>query len=512
MFARFASLLLAVALVPVAGRAIAENPPEELYSWETQGVGRVQWHQGNLYHCADGTLGLYTDWTKVGTPSASLASPGAYSMRNDGWMYVIDWGGSKFVHVLNPALQADHSFGRRTPAPPEYWPYALAHDADGNLYLADGRENRILKFDADDNLVAQWGSPGSAPGQFNEPVCLTVSPRGDLLVGDIQNGRLDRFDLDGNYLGEVPHDGVWTPQDVAFDPQGMMYVVDHDPDFFRRDRIVKIDPQGATVTEWHVPYAYYIAVGDDGYVYVGAHDPDLYEQSGRIYKFDNHPGPTMAPRTHHEPALALHVEALSGAFDCGYRSLDPAGMATAAEVPVEGGASYRAYVLAAPNTVKNLDAGITGAQFGIEYDADTAPGQGIEVLGWSNCALLQFADPDWPATGANNTVTWSTEPLTCQRRDLVIVGYLEIVVHDASVLRLRPFQATGLAKIADCGGAEQEVDLQLSPLQLGWVSFGGAAVGSVTGGCNPLLRPCEEAVSVEPTTWSGIKNRLGSGR
>jgi uncharacterized protein (TIGR03663 family) len=64
----------------------------------------------------------------------------------------------------------------------------------GNLvYIADTGNKRIVETDRDGNFVAQWGSSGSEPGQFDEPIGLGIDKQGRIYVGDTWNGRIQIF-------------------------------------------------------------------------------------------------------------------------------------------------------------------------------------------------------------------------------------------------------------------------------------------------------------------------------
>lgn len=77
----------------------------------------------------------------------------------------------------------------------------------GRLFIADGYGNaRILEYDGRGRRVASWGSPGTGPGQFNLPHGIAVYD-GVIYVADRQNGRIQRFHLDGKFIGEWTHLG-----------------------------------------------------------------------------------------------------------------------------------------------------------------------------------------------------------------------------------------------------------------------------------------------------------------
>ncbi len=73
---------------------------------------------------------------------------------------------------------------------------------DGRLFISDGYGNaRILEYTASGQRVKVWGSAGTGPGQFNIPHGITNDGK-TLYVADRGNSRVQRFDLDGRYLGE----------------------------------------------------------------------------------------------------------------------------------------------------------------------------------------------------------------------------------------------------------------------------------------------------------------------
>jgi sugar lactone lactonase YvrE len=91
----------------------------------------------------------------------------------------------------------------------------IAFAANGHLYISDGYGNaRVLEYTAEGKRVRQWGDAGSGPRQFRQPHGIAIDDKGILYVADRQNGRLQRFDLNGKYLGEWDNLGMVTT--VAF--------------------------------------------------------------------------------------------------------------------------------------------------------------------------------------------------------------------------------------------------------------------------------------------------------
>ncbi len=50
--------------------------------------------------------------------------------------------------------------------------------------------------------MREWGSAGTGPGQFRLPHSIQVDETGVIYVADRENGRIQRFDRGGKYLGE----------------------------------------------------------------------------------------------------------------------------------------------------------------------------------------------------------------------------------------------------------------------------------------------------------------------
>jgi len=91
----------------------------------------------------------------------------------------------------------------------------IAFGPDGRLFISDGYGNaRILEYNLQGHRVRQWGRPGTGPGEFRQPHGIAIDDHGVIYVADRLNARLQRFNLDGKYLGEWDNLGRVTT--VAF--------------------------------------------------------------------------------------------------------------------------------------------------------------------------------------------------------------------------------------------------------------------------------------------------------
>jgi DNA-binding beta-propeller fold protein YncE len=84
----------------------------------------------------------------------------------------------------------------------------IAIAPNGHLFITDGYGNaRVIEFSATGRRLRQWGTAGEGPGQFHLPHGIQISAEGIIYVADRENGRIEEFDLNGNYLGEIANLG-----------------------------------------------------------------------------------------------------------------------------------------------------------------------------------------------------------------------------------------------------------------------------------------------------------------
>jgi DNA-binding beta-propeller fold protein YncE len=175
-----------------------------------------------------------------------------------------------------------------------YLPTELALDTQGNIYVIDGGNHRVQKFDKDGNFILMWGSNGAGDGQFLFHVppahygSIAVDKDSYIYVTDAHN-RVQKFDSNGNFLMKFGDTGYadgkfYTLYGVAVDNQGNIYTVD-----WTKYEIQKFNGQGEFLQKWEVPSCkpggisspYNLVVDGQGQLYVT-------NQSGNcIQKFDN---------------------------------------------------------------------------------------------------------------------------------------------------------------------------------------------------------------------------------
>ncbi|MBY0244048.1 MAG: putative Ig domain-containing protein, partial [Sphingobacteriaceae bacterium] len=141
-------------------------------------------------------------------------------------------------------------------------PSAIAIDAQGNQYIADGANHRIRKIDKT-GLVTTFAGSGSAAfvngtgvaASFNRPNGLAIDVQGNIYVADTDNHRIRKIDKTGlvttfagsGSAGFVNGTGVAAsfnrPMGITIDSFGNIYVADS-----MNHRIRKIDDKGVVST------------------------------------------------------------------------------------------------------------------------------------------------------------------------------------------------------------------------------------------------------------------------
>jgi sugar lactone lactonase YvrE len=140
--------------------------------------------------------------------------------------------------------------GAGTPGSTFNRPTDVAWDKAGNIYIADGlgTTNRVAKFDKDGKFIRQWGSTGTADGQFAGVKALAIDARDNVYVADIGNKRIEVFDADGNFKSQFGNIGTPLTMCMTKGPTQHLYISHSgDPDGMEDAAIYKVQLDGKVV-------------------------------------------------------------------------------------------------------------------------------------------------------------------------------------------------------------------------------------------------------------------------
>lgn len=167
-------------------------------------------------------------------------SAGVTIITNHGADFLLDW-------TFTPTL----TLGGEDEGPEAFFNIGLssvAADADGNLYIMDAGNHRIVIFDEAGNHLRTLGRQGGGPGEFQMwPSGITIAHDRSINVYDIGKQGLVRFDPAGNPLQTRRIEGGQI-RSYALLSDGIAIHVDHHFDSVASDRIQTITDAGDTTT------------------------------------------------------------------------------------------------------------------------------------------------------------------------------------------------------------------------------------------------------------------------
>lgn len=104
----------------------------------------------------------------------------------------------------------------------------LAFARDGSFYVLDVGNRRVQRFDATRRFVKAWGTFGSRPGEFTDPVGIAVAADGTVWVLDDVRSVVEHYTRDGTVIGSFDpfaHQPVNKgANSLAIDGHGNLYV------------------------------------------------------------------------------------------------------------------------------------------------------------------------------------------------------------------------------------------------------------------------------------------------
>jgi sugar lactone lactonase YvrE len=216
------------------------------------------------HFAADGSLikawGSFADNATTPIPLGTFNQPWGIALSPDGeWLYVADtWNHriEKFSADGSPVMTWGHDQYGQTDDPFGLWgPRGIAVNGQGNVFVADTGNKRIVVYTADGKFITQFGNAGMAAGQFDEPVGLAFDAQGNLYVADTWNQRVQVFAAgpDGQPYTALRQWDIagWYGQSLenkpflAIDNQDHVFVAD--PEMYR---VLEFTTQGEFIRTW----------------------------------------------------------------------------------------------------------------------------------------------------------------------------------------------------------------------------------------------------------------------
>jgi uncharacterized protein (TIGR03663 family) len=236
-----------------------------------------------------GPFGL-NDRPGAGKAPGQFNAPRGVAIGPDGSMYVVDMRNAR-VEQFSKDGAFVRQFGTLGHGDGQLWyesgrgPTGIAVDKDGNVYVADTWNYRIEKYSADGKFLAQWGvflnlvtgpaNSGDRKTGLYGPRGIAIGPDGDVYVTDTGNGRVVVYDANGVFQREFGTKGsgpdqLDEPVGIAVSADGSrVYVADSN-----NARVSVFDASGKPVVQWpvqawqgHQYFEPYLALDQSGSLY-----------------------------------------------------------------------------------------------------------------------------------------------------------------------------------------------------------------------------------------------------
>jgi DNA-binding beta-propeller fold protein YncE len=144
------------------------------------------------------------------------------------------WPGASYVRSL----------GENGPGKLEQ-PIGVAVSDEGEIFVSSSGDHRIVVFGRDGSFRRSFGREGSGPGELGRPMNVSIGRDQLLYVAEYLNDRISLFQLDGRFVRHVTAQGLDAPAAAAVDARGVLYLAN----FYGHDILV-VSADGTLLGKW----------------------------------------------------------------------------------------------------------------------------------------------------------------------------------------------------------------------------------------------------------------------
>ena len=262
-----------VVIVNDNNTAIVSCTPQSIGRYELSVTIRGQHIKGSPYQLSVKASRDYTTLTNERSFNVGSSTTGV-AVHTNGEVFASSIDG--FVQVFSEdgtALRRIGSKGNGNGQFDRPWGLLLVGD---RLYVSDHNLHRVQYFSAiTGQYIGQFGSYGKGNGQFYSSLGMSTDGKGNILVADYNNKRVQVFKEDGTFVQVIQCDGKAT--DVAVNNEGKIYVT-----IQSRNHVQVFSPDGKThLHTYNNPAGNFnrpdgIAIDDEGYIFVSVGNSYLH--------------------------------------------------------------------------------------------------------------------------------------------------------------------------------------------------------------------------------------------
>lgn len=148
--------------------------------------------------------------------------PYQIAIDSGGYVYVADTGANA-IRKYDSSGNFILSFGSAFSGPT-----GVGVASNGNIIMANFQQDKIETYSNTGTLLSTFGSSGSGNNQFSGPYAIAVDSAGNIFVCDSFNNRVQKFNSSMTYQSTITGSGsaFSSPESVAIDGSDNLYVLD----------------------------------------------------------------------------------------------------------------------------------------------------------------------------------------------------------------------------------------------------------------------------------------------
>lgn len=180
-----------------------------------------------------------------GQADGQVSRPWGLCVDKEGNIIVADRRNNR-IQIFSPEGMFKLTFGTKGTAPGEFdLPAGITTDVQGRIVVVDKDNHRVQIFTPTGGLVLTFGTYGKGCGQFRYPWDVAINSERQIVITDSRNYRIQLFNSEGVFITMLMFDGInhsrmlkglTTPRGVCFTPLGDIIISD-----FENHRLLLID-------------------------------------------------------------------------------------------------------------------------------------------------------------------------------------------------------------------------------------------------------------------------------